>query len=107
MKRVAQRNRRNATPESLEQRALLTPIIVTSLADNTIDDNETTLREAVEEARNDPFGYADIAFAPGLSGVINLTEGRLDLGSGELTITGNGRGKTIIDAGGNSDIFHS
>ena len=67
MKRVFQRNRRNGTPESLEQRALLTPIIVTSLADNTIDDNETTLREAVEEARNDPFGYADIAFAPGLS----------------------------------------
>jgi CSLREA domain-containing protein len=90
--------------ESLERRSLLTTFTVTSLADNTIADGETTLREAIEQA-NATAGDSDaIVFEAGLSGTITLALGRLDV-VGDLIVTGNGEGQTVIDASGNSDIF--
>ena len=91
--------------ESLEVRALLATFTVTSLADNLDDDGEMTLREAIAEAKTNS-GADEIVFEAGLSGVINLQLGDLDLESiGELAITGNGQSDTIIDAQNNSDIF--
>ena len=64
-----------------------------------------TLREAIAEAKTNS-GADEIVFEAGLSGVINLQLGDLDLESiGELAITGNGQSDTIIDAQNNSDIF--
>lgn len=107
MLRSFRRQRRAASVEPLEVRALLTTFTVTSLDDTVADDGQTTLREAINQAIANG-SDDDIVFADGLSGVIGLTS-ELDLGSmpnnDELTITGNGRNETIIDAQGNSDIF--
>lgn len=95
------RHRRKAsTPiESLESRSLLTTFTVTTLDDGVADDGETTLREAVNGAT-----YGDaIVFESGLSGVIRLTDGHLYTRG--VTITGNGRDHTIIDAEHRSRIF--
>ena len=89
--------------EALEIRALLARITVTSLDDNTVNDNETTLREAIAQA--DLTSAPDnIVFADGLSGVITLNS-RLDIGASPLTIIGNGRSETIIDGNGADNIF--
>lgn len=107
MSKSYRRNRRAASAESLEARAMLTTFTVTSLDDTVADDGQTTLREAINQAMANS-SNDDIVFANGLSGVINLTS-ELNLGSmpsnDELTITGNGRDETIIDAQGSSDIF--
>ena len=104
--RSARRRRPSNAPqlESLEQRALLTTFTVTSLADNLDDDGETTLREALALA--DDGSDHSIRFADGLSGVISLQLGELNISSPPgLDITGNGRDDTVIDAEDNSDIF--
>lgn len=72
---------------------------MTTLADTIADDGETSLREAMINAQRD-----DIVFASGLDGTISLQLGVLPFAS-NLSITGNGSGKTVIDAQGNSDIF--
>ncbi|MEL6107833.1 MAG: ELWxxDGT repeat protein, partial [Planctomycetota bacterium] len=48
--------------EQLETRNLLATITVTSLADDTIDDGQTTLREAILEAESDPSSEDVIQF---------------------------------------------
>lgn len=78
---------------------------MTSLADEIADDGQVTLREAIVQAGLDT-AHDDIVFSSGLSGVISLTLGRLDISNSPLTITGNGRSETIIDAGQNSNVFH-
>ena len=102
-RRSRRRKNRCLKTETLEMRSLLTTFTVTSLADNTIDDGETTLREAIEQA-NATSDSDSIVFEAGLSGTITLTLGQLDV-VGDLFVTGNGEDQTVIDAGGNSDIF--
>lgn len=105
-----ERTRRRASlrpgTETLVARALLSTITVTSLADNLDDDGETTLREALAQADANSEGD-EIVFANGLAGTIHLSLGELEiLETGfSLSVTGNGRDQTIIDAGGSSDIF--
>ena len=84
-RRDISRNRRiNAVAgaESLEYRALLSAIMVNSLADNTTSgDNLVTLREAIMAANGNSTtdlgdigtGADTIAFSPGLSGTIALS----------------------------------
>ena len=102
-RRSSRRHNPRGNAEALETRSLLTTFTVTSLADNTTDDGETTLREAIEQA-NATNDSDEIVFEAGLSGTITLTLGRLDV-VGDLIVTGNGEGQTVIDAAGNSDIF--
>ncbi len=108
-RRARQRRIGSPTPEVLESRALLTTFTVTSLADTVADDGELTLREAIEAAYADESGsHHEIVFESGLNGTINLQLGELNLnryGMPSLSITGNGRSNTTIDAQGNSDIF--
>ncbi len=104
--------------ESLESRALLANITVTTLADNTTaGDNQVTLREAINVANNG--GTTDtgtsvngpnpdtITFAAGLTGTINLTLGQLTV-TNPLMINGptSGPGLITVDAGGLSRIFN-
>ena len=104
--------------ESLESRALLATITVTTLADNTTaGDNQVTLREAVNVANNG--GTTDtgtsvnglasdtIVFAAGLTGTINLTLGQLNI-TNPLIINGpnSGPGLITIDAGNVSRVFN-
>ena len=114
MLRTRANRRRKTRPtelEALESRALLTTFTVTSLADTVTDDGQMTLREAIAAAdADDSTNSHHIVFADGLNGTIDLQLGELDLYTFSLpalTITGNGRDETIIDAQGNSDIFSS
>ena len=110
-KRMARKRQAQlGSTESLESRALLTTFTVTSLADTVADDGETTLREAIIAAADATDEHShDIVFADGLNGTISLELGAFDLSGFEfdvrLTITGNGRNNTIIDAHGDSDLF--
>ena len=71
---------RSVNVESLEERALLATITVTSLADNTTVDGEVTLREALDAANNDNSvdgstsgdGADTIVFADDVRGTIVL-----------------------------------
>ena len=98
--------------ESYETRALLSAIVVTSLADNITSDGKVTLREAVTAANTDtsvdgssPGNGADIIrFAPGLTGTISMSLGQIEISS-SLTINGHGAASTIIDARQLSRIF--
>lgn len=103
--RTLSKRRKNApaTLEALEVRTLLTTFTVTTLADTIAEDGETSLREAIAQAgEND--STDEIVFADGLNGVLNLQLGELQITS-PVTIAGNGRDNTIIDAQSNSDIF--
>lgn len=104
-RRYAKRYRRSAAAEMLESRAMLTTFVVTSLADNLADDGETTLREAIQQAEAEG-GDQEIVFQTGLSGPITMSLGQFFTRESNLTITGNGRDETIIDADGKSDIFY-
>ena len=91
--------------ESLETRVLPASFYVNSLDDNTtVGDGKRTLREAIELANNNP-GLDIVRFRSDLSGVIRLTEGPLDLESGETRILGNGRNDTIIDGLNSTQII--
>ncbi|MCA9053964.1 MAG: hypothetical protein KDA75_09015, partial [Planctomycetaceae bacterium] len=100
--------------ERLEDRMLLSTLVVNSLADNTTaGDGLVTLREAIHAANtlgttdlgdSGSIGLDQIVFASGLSGSILLTSGELDV-IGDLLITGNGRNDIVIDAQQNSRIF--
>ena len=93
MLRTSRRRASNSRLETLEQRALLTTITVTSLADNLDDDGQTTLREAIAEAGATK-ADDDIVFADGLNGVIALTilnddeTNEVRIGSKRLKVTG-------------------
>ena len=101
---LRRRRKKSSSPEILESRALLTTITVTSLADVTADDGQTTLREAVLEAESIA-GADSIVFDAGLSGVIQLTQGPIVVAGHEVVIEGNGRAATVIDANGADVIF--
>ncbi len=103
--------------ETCENRALLSSITVTSLADNLDVDGQVTLREAIQAANTDlavdgstaGSGADVITFRDGLTGTVNLEFffgglGEMEI-SGALTITGNGSTNTIIDAQRFSRIF--
>ena len=106
-----------ARAESLEERALLSSITVTSLADNTTGDGQVTLREAIQAANTDSAvdgstagsGADTIVFAPGLTSggaaTITLGESHLTISS-DLTITGPGADLLIIDGHDATGIFY-
>jgi CSLREA domain-containing protein len=87
-------------------------ITVNSLADDLAINGNCTLREALFTAAlnttwdgctaGSPTGADLIVFS--VNGVINLSLGELIITS-PVTIRGNGRSQTIIDAGGNSRVF--
>ena len=88
--------------ETLETRNLLATFVVDSLADNTANDEFTTLREAVIMANNTP-GADRIAFAPSLAGgTIAITQTNAERRSmyilDDLTIEGPGAEQLTIDA---------
>ncbi len=101
---MRRRSRSRRLPESLETRALLSTITVTSLDDNITEDGEVTLREAIEAANTDTSvdgsaagdGADTIVFADGLLGKIELTEGTL-VTEGELIIKGASSGQHNIE----------
>lgn len=98
--------------ESLETRILPATIVVTSLADTSIDDGDVTLREAILAAETDASvsgsvagnGADTITFADGLSGTITLAEANTNpydtnalLIGTEVTIIGPGQDELFID----------
>ena len=122
--------RLNETVESLEERALLSSITVTSLADNTTVDGQVTLREAIQAANTDSAvdgstagsGADTITFAPSLftGGDQTITVSLFDTGldttefgatafivSTPITINGptGNNGLTIERASGDTNKF--
>ena len=103
--------------ELLEDRALLSTITVTSLADNTTSDDDTTLREAIELAESqsgaDTIVFDASLFAAG-DQTISLTEYTMndDAGftsfviSSDITIEGpSGNNGLTIQRGVSADLF--
>lgn len=98
-----------STLESLEVRAMLATITVTSLADNMDVDGSVTLREAIEAANSDVSvdgsvagsGADTIEFA--IAGTI-VVGSRLDI-TENLTIAGQGAGVTVIDGYRGTRLF--
>ena len=102
--------------ERLEDRTLLSTLTVNSLANDITGGNGlVTLREAIIAANTNTgtdgggtgaAGLDQIVFIPGLTGTIFLTlaAGQMAI-TEDLTITGNGRTNTIIDAQSLSRIF--
>ena len=98
-------DRRRLVFEPLEDRRLLTQLMVNSSADDTIaDDGLTTLREAIIAA-NDSAGADEILFDTN----VFATQQTIDLGSqlptiiDSLTITGPGQDLLTLDAGNGAD----
>lgn len=99
--------------EALESRQLLTVIEVTTTADAVVPDSETSLREAILQARS----ASDPVFIALGSGTFTLAMGSGD-DAGEVgdldvfnpnqlvTIQGAGHDQTIIDGGGLDRVFH-
>jgi 5-hydroxyisourate hydrolase-like protein (transthyretin family) len=83
--------------EALESRELLTTITVTTNLD-VVDPNDqfVSLREAVATANSDP-GADTIAFSAAANGTFVLSSGALVV-TDTLTIQGNGRDQTQLDA---------
>lgn len=104
MRRLRVRRNRVAS-EALEERALLATITVTTLSDDTVDDSETTLREAVVQAATQA-GADDIVFAEGLTGVVTLVDGPLRV-STDVSINGGGRDTITVRSGdGSNALYH-
>jgi CSLREA domain-containing protein len=78
---------------------------VTTLADENGTGAETSLREAIVSANNNP-GANTITFAPSLSGDITLTHGQLYLYGNDLDIQGPGADQINVDGNGASRDFH-
>lgn len=105
--------KRESQTESLEVRALLSTITVTSLEDSVMDDGELTLREALIAANEDRSvdgsvagsGDDTIKFASELAdGTISLINGEFGV-TDAVTIDGPAS-RVTIDAQGNSRIFN-
>jgi CSLREA domain-containing protein len=90
----------------MEDRRLMA-ILVTTLADETIANDTTSLREAIALAASNP-GDDTIGFAADLSGTIALTKGQLELNdsSGSLTIQAD-PGVITINAQSRSRVFQN
>jgi predicted outer membrane repeat protein len=102
--RAASFHRRKLRHEPLEDRRMLAVIMVNTNSDTTnLNDNLTTLREAIFAANVVP-GADEIKFAPsvveGTSHTILLKEGEIKI-TDSLTITGLGADKLTINASGN------
>ena len=105
-RQLARRATRPAVPvtESLETRALLATITVTSIADEVVDDGAVTLREAILAANSDQSvdgstagdGADTIVFDASLNGQVIQTTGDLPGITESLTVQGNGRELTRI-----------
>jgi CSLREA domain-containing protein len=96
-------HRPRLTLEGLEDRCV-PAILVNTLADEvSADDGLTSLREAITQARTQP-GADTIAFADGVSGPINLTQGVLMLNDPD-GVAINGTGVVTLDAGQRSRVF--
>lgn len=107
---------RSVAAEFLEYRLLPAQITVTSLADNTVQDGEVTLREAIDAANRDASvdgseagsGADEIVFSAALRGQGSLhllvSNGELSITS-SLTIRGFGSSASVLDAQSNSRLF--
>ena len=95
-------SRRRAKPpvlESLESRAMLSTIVVSS----TGDTGNGTLRAAIEQANLDA-AQDTITFAPSVAGTITLSTALPDLSAG-MNIVGPGPSSLTVADGGFSGIF--
>ena len=104
-RRIARRRNRchGVGTETLETRALLATITVTSLGDTVANDGDVTLREAVRAANTDQSidgsvagdGVDTIVFDPSLDGQKIVLESTLTVAE-SIVFRGNGRSQTII-----------
>jgi len=79
-------------------------LTVTTDSDFLVDDNELTLREAIQQA-NDNSAEDTITFESSLAGsTIELLNGSLNIAS-NLSIQGLGENELTVDAAGNSRVF--
>lgn len=94
-----------ASFEPLDQRLLLSATFtVNTLIDgSTPDDGVLSLREAVDQA-NTTAGADSIVFSPGLTGIIKLTGGQLDV-LDDLTLTGPGARLLSVSGNTSSRVF--
>ena len=93
--------------EALEDRRLLTTILVDTLTDEVVANDTTSLREAIALAADaDHAGPDSISFAPDLAGTIDLALGQLVLSdaTGDVAIEAT-TGVTTINAGGQSRVL--
>jgi hypothetical protein len=101
--------------EPLEERLALAVITVNSLADGVVNlsDATVTLRDALEAANNNvqvspggPTGSGadEIRFQPGLSGVITLLQGQLNV-TDDVTLTGPGAHLLTVNGNNASLVF--
>jgi hypothetical protein len=99
--RAAKAVRRSRRPrfETLEDRAVPSTFLVNNLGDS----GDGSLRQAVLNADANP-GADVIAFAPRLSGKINLTSGEIDI-TDAVSIHGLGSNQVTVRAGGRSRVF--
>jgi CSLREA domain-containing protein len=87
--------------------------VVTTTADNTTDDSECTLREAILAANNDssyngdcgPASSGDDTITFSVSGTITLTSTLPNIVSGAGTLTINGGGNITISGGGSVRVM--
>jgi len=93
--------------ESLKNRKLLATIEVTTFIDDNAPGGEVSLREAIAIANTTPT-VDEIVFDPTVLATprtTNLDFGELQI-SKPLIITGPGKDKSTINAGGNSRVLH-
>ncbi len=86
--------------ETLEARALLSTVVVTTLSDETNANSTTSLREAISKA----LAGDTISFKSGLTGTITLGKGQLSIGK-NLTITGPGASKVSVSGNNATRVF--
>jgi CSLREA domain-containing protein len=92
--------RHHARIEPMEVRRLLSTVVVNTLADETMANSTTSLREAIQVA-----GAGDtVQFLTGLSGQITLSKGELVIGK-NLTIAGPGAAAITVSGNASSRVF--
>src|SRR4051812_5645304 len=94
------RRRLGVISETLEQRRLLSSVIVNTLIDETIANSTTSLREAIGAAKAGDI----VQFKAGLSGQIKLTGGALTIGK-SISIAGPGSGVLAVSGNNASRVF--
>src|SRR5688572_18968017 len=99
-KHIKSPHRSIAKFEALEVRRLLATVIVNTLADETLANLTTSLREAISMAA----AGDSIAFATSLAGTVTLADGELVIDKG-LSITGPGWSKVTVSGNDASRVF--